>query len=132
MSTASSPGLIPLFGAILLGGTIIGETYILWKNKEGWYALCAKVLGFIIGFEVITGSALAFLSSRASLPTVCTRMGAYFLILLVAEFTLYFRMGKIPNIFPFRQVITLPAIGLICVLILSFTRINQQNQSLSL
>ena len=77
---------------------------MLWQREEGKYSLCASVLGFVAGFEVVTGTLLSVLSLQVTALSLCANMVVYLSIVLFLEAALFVRMKKISIRFPAASV----------------------------
>ena len=73
---------------------------MLWRREEGKYSRCAKVLGAVAGFEVLTGTVLAVLSLQVTALSLCANVVVYLSIVLLLEAALFMRMKKISIRFP--------------------------------
>src|SRR3989338_11169244 len=77
---------------------------MLWRREEGKYSLSASVLGFVAGFEVVTGTLLSVLSLQVTALSLCANIAAYLAIVLFLEAALFVRMKKISIRFPAASV----------------------------
>jgi hypothetical protein len=80
--------------ACLTGGIIAYTSFALWKRMDASYRACALVLGYIAALEVLTGTALAFLSPALSAGALSLHIFEYLGACLFVEALIFARMQK--------------------------------------
>ena len=92
--------------------------FAVYKKEEGKYAPYAKAIGYNFGFQLISGSALTWLSlTQTSILTFCGKIIFYVLSVALAEGILFYQMRKnSENSFPTINVFNSSVIGLAAVI----------------
>ena len=97
---------IHLVGAALTGILASYAGVLLYQNRTSSYRSTSLSLGFLASFEILTGMALAVISTNISAPSLCANIGAYLLVVAVVEALIFTRMKKISMKFPFKEILT--------------------------
>ncbi|MBI5530388.1 MAG: hypothetical protein HY918_02700 [Candidatus Doudnabacteria bacterium] len=111
--------LFHIFGALSIFGLMAGSLFAIYKKQEGKYASYAKAIGYNFGFQLISGSALTWLSlTQTSILTFCGKIAFYVLSVAVVEGILFYKMrGNTQNSFPAFAVFNSSALGLAAVIL---------------
>lgn len=107
-----------LFGATAIGFLILKTFIQLYKNQSSEYKNSAIQIGASAGYQLATGSLLAFnIQTTQGLLNFCNKMGLYLGIVLLVESILFYRMQKNQNwIAPARFVFSSLSLGLVVTL----------------
>jgi hypothetical protein len=95
----------------LLGGALTGiiaayAAIVMWQKEESSYRRTAIVLGFLGGFEVLTGVILSVVSSQVTSISLCTNIIIYLSIVLFMEVLFFLRMHTISMLFPITKALS--------------------------
>ena len=98
-------------GGCVSGIVALYCAYVLLTNKENAYRRLAITLGFLAGFELLTGALLSIVSIQLSAAAVCQRIVLYLALFIILEAILFIRMRKTSYPFPVRAAVSPVAAG---------------------
>ena len=102
-------------GAGATGVVALYSIYMLWNNVASALQMSAIVLGFLAGFQVLTGTILSVISLQISAASICSRVFVYLTVVALVEVMLFSRMKKISIPFPFEATLS-PVAGSLALL----------------
>ncbi len=95
--------VVHILGALVTGVVALAAIVALIARKREWYRTAAVALAFLAAFEVMTGTALAFLSIEVSVASVCANIAVYLALVACIESVMWMRMRRNTEAFPIAQ-----------------------------
>ena len=72
----------------------------MWRGHPEWYRTCARVLGALAAFEILSGAFLSVLSLEISAAALCGGIAVYLALVFAVEYLLYVKTRRAVLVFP--------------------------------
>lgn len=107
-----------ILGALSVFGLMAASLFAIYKKQGGRYTSYAKAIGYNFGFQLLSGSALTWLSlNQTSILAFCGKIAFYVLSVAIVEGILFYQMRRnTENSFPALAIFNSSAVGLAAVI----------------
>ena len=109
--------MVHILGTGAIATSLLFAIADLFRKKEERYPIRAKHIGILFGFQLVSGSVLAALSTSFNLALFCQNIALYIAVVAAVEGALYVQMRPHTGHFPRGTLFAASVVGFASVVI---------------